>query len=81
MKKMKIRNMIGNLIIAVSIVLGIWLSVWVMLAGGIMQIVDGVQTGVGSDIAWGIIRVIFCEIGSIPMWIGCLIGGLVKFDE
>lgn len=78
---MKIRNLIGNLIIIASIILGIWLTVWVMLAGGIVQIVNGVQTGLGSDIAWGIIKVIFCEIGIIPTWIGCFIGGLLKLDD
>lgn len=77
---MKIRNLIGNLIIIASIILGIWLTIWVMLAGGIMQIVDGVQAGIGSDIAWGIVKIIFCEIGMIPMWIGCFIGGLIKLD-
>lgn len=78
---MKIRNLIGNLIIIASIILGIWLTIWVMLAGGIMQIVDGVQAGIGSDIAWGIVKIIFCEIGMIPMWIGCFIGGLIKLDN
>lgn len=78
---MKIRNLIGNLIIIASIILGIWLTIWVMLAGGIMQIVDGVQAGIGSDIAWGIVKIIFCEIGMIPMWIGCFIGGLIKLDD
>lgn len=77
---MKIRNLIGNLIIIASIILGIWLTIWVMLAGGIMQIVDGVQAGIGSDIAWGIVKIIFCEIGMVPMWIGCFIGGLIKLD-
>lgn len=78
---MKIRNLIGNLIIIASIILGIWLTIWVMLAGGIMQIVDGVQAGIGSDIAWGIVKIIFCEIGMIPMWIGCFIGGLIKLGD
>lgn len=78
---MKIRNLIGNLIIIASIILGIWLTIWVMLAGGIMQIVDGVQAGIGSDVAWGIVKIIFCEIGMIPMWIGCFIGGLIKLDD
>lgn len=77
-KRMKIRNVIGNLIMIASIVLGVWLSVWVLLAGGIMQIVDGVQTGVDSDIAWGIIKVVFSECGMIPTCIGWIIGALIK---
>lgn len=80
MKKMKIRNLIGNLIILASVILGIWLSIWVMFAGGIMQVVDGVQTGVGSDIAWGIVRIVFSEVGAIPMWLGWIIGELIKLD-
>lgn len=75
---MKIKNLIGNLIIIASIVLGLWLTIWVMLAGGIMQVVDGVQNGVGADIAWGIIKALFCEIGMIPTWIGWVIGFMVK---
>lgn len=79
---MKIREIIGALIMIASVILGIWLSVWVMLAGGIIQIVNGVQTGIGSDIAWGIIRILFSEIGSIPMIIGWVIGIVIRdWDE
>lgn len=77
---MKIRNVIGNLIILASIVFGIWLTIWVMLAGGIMQVVNGAQNGIGSDIAWGLIKALFCEVGMIPTWIGWVVGELIKLD-
>lgn len=77
---MKIKNLIGNILIIGGIILGLWLTIWVMLAGGIMQIVDGVQTGVGSDIAWGIIRILFSECGMIPTYILWMAGELIKID-
>lgn len=77
---MKIRNVIGNLVILASVIFGIWLTIWVMLAGGIMQVVNGAQNGIASDIAWGLIKAIFCEVGMIPMWIGWVVGELIKID-
>ena len=65
---MKIRNVIGWLLVAAGIVLMVWLALWVMFVGGIVQIVDGVKAMPtnGWDIAWGIVKIVFSECGVIP---------------
>ncbi len=67
------RKTIGVVLIIASIVFGIWLCLWVMLYGGIMQAVGNSQVN-DSAVVWGIIRAIFFGIGIIPAWIGIVIG-------
>lgn len=65
--------------IVASIVFGIWLCVWVMLYGGIMQAIEnwGINN---SAVVWGIIKAIFFEVGLIPAYIGVIIGLKVLSD-
>lgn len=53
------------LLILAAIVLGFWLIIRVMIHGGIMQAVTnwGIDN---SAVVWGIVRVLFWEIGLIP---------------
>lgn len=74
---MKIRNVLSIIIMIGSIVLGLWLSLGVLLAGGIQQLVVGCQTGDAGMIAWGIVRALFFEMGFIPMWLGIMLGVFV----
>ena len=64
---------IGLILVVASIVLGIWLCLWVMLYGGIMQAIEnwGVDN---SAVVWGIIKAIFFEAGMIPAYFGVLLG-------
>lgn len=56
-----IGKILAILIFFAGIILGLWLGLWVMFIGGIEQIVDGinVEPADGTDIAWGIVRIIF----------------------
>ena len=67
------KNVIGLLLIVIAVALGFWLSIYVMLYGGIMQAVEnwGVNN---SAVVWGIIRAVFFQIGVVPAYILGAIG-------
>lgn len=56
----------GVLLAIAGIVTGIWVDIWLLLVGGIKMIVAGVTTDPvnGSDIAWGIVRVLCTGVGG-----------------
>ena len=55
-----------------GLALAFYLAIYVMLAGGIIQAIDG--WGDTSAVTWGIIKAIFFELGLIPgailVWLG-----------
>lgn len=67
-------KILGVLIIIAGIALGIYLGIYLMLFGGIVQIVNGINPVDAKDIALGVLRVLFCEIGFIPVAIGWSVG-------
>jgi len=74
------KKILSVLIIVVSIILGIYVGIWLMLAGGIMQIVNSINPLDGMGIAIGVIRIIFCEIGAIFPCLGIVIAGFINID-
>ena len=68
------KKIIGILIAIVGIALGIYVGVWLMLAGGITQIVNSINPVNGLGIAFGIVRIVFCEVGGFIVWLGVAIG-------
>lgn len=75
------KKIIGILIAIVGIALGIYVSVWLMLAGGITQIVNSINPVNGLGIAFGIIRIVFCEIGGLIAWLGIAIGSAIGLSD
>lgn len=59
---------LGLLLIAGAVVLGVWLSIYILLYGGIMQAVEnwGVNN---SAVVWGIIKAALYELGIVPAYI------------
>ena len=57
------KKIIGILIAIVGIALGIYVGVWLMIVGGIVQIVNSINPINGLGIALGIARIVFCEVG------------------
>lgn len=59
---------LGLLLIIAGIVLGLFVGIYVMLVGGIVQFVNGVTTDPvnAADIAWGIVRV---ALASFAGWL------------
>ncbi len=66
------------LIIITGILIGLWLGLYVMLYGGICQIIDGINPLNAKDIALGVIRILFCEIGFIPFWLGFIVASTIE---
>jgi hypothetical protein len=74
--KEKICAVLGWLSIVGGTLYGLWLCIYHMFYGGILQIIYGIQNGGEAiAIATGICKIVFCEFGlGIPMILGLLIG-------
>ena len=68
------KKVIGILITILGIALGIYVGVWLMLVGGIVQIINSINPVNGLGIALGIVRIIFCEVGALIAYLGMTIG-------
>lgn len=68
------KKIIGLLIMLIGVITGIWLGLYVMLYGGIMQIIANINPICASGLTMGIIRTIFFEIGVIPAYFGLVVG-------
>ncbi len=81
----KMRKVIGTLIIIASILLGLYLGIYVMLVGGIQQIIGAINPIVESELTWGIIKVLLAStVGWGTAIIGTAFGGAIsgsEFDE
>jgi hypothetical protein len=75
------KKIIGILIAIVGIALGIYVGVWLMLAGGITQIVNSINPVNGLGIAFGIVRIVFCEVGGFIVWLGVAIGSAIGLSD
>ena len=74
--KEKVCEILGYLSIVAGALHGLWLCFYNMFYGGIIQIINGIQSNCEAvAIATGICKIIFCEIGFvIPFLIGIFIG-------
>lgn len=65
---MVISKIIATFIVLAGIAFGVYLCLYVMLYGGIMQAVEnwGIDN---SKVVWGIIRAVLFEVGIIPAYI------------
>lgn len=68
------KKIIGILIAIAGIALGIYVGVWLMFIGGIVQIVNSINPTNVLGIALGIVRIVFCEVGGLIAWLGIAIG-------
>lgn len=75
------KKIIGILIAIAGIVLGIYVGIWLMFAGGIIQIVNSINPINGLGIALGILRIIFCEVGGFIAWLGIAIGSAIGLSD
>lgn len=73
------KTIIGLALILIGICLGLWLSIYIMLYGGIMQAISNWGMD-NSKVVWGIIRAVFFEAGFIPGWLLIALGwaGFIK---
>ncbi len=75
------KKVIGILIAIVGIALGIYVGVWLMFVGGIVQIINSINPINGLGIALGIARIIFCEVGGLIAWLGIAIGSVIGLED
>lgn len=68
------KKIIGILVAIAGIILGIYVGVWLMFVGGIIQIVNSINPANGLGIALGILRIVFCGIGVFVAHLGVVIG-------
>ena len=80
-QKLKIKSWIGFLIIIISLIFSLWLSIGVMLIGGINSAIAGFETGNVSQGVWGIVRAFFFEVGFGPFWIGYMLGYAIMIND
>lgn len=62
---MILKKIIGYILVLVGIILPIYL-----LISGVIQIVNAISPFVANELAFGVLKVIFCEMGGIPLIIG-----------
>lgn len=74
------KKFISILIVVLSILLGIYLGVWVMFIGGIVQIVNSINPLDAWGIAWGVCRIVFCELAAIIPYLGFIITAIINKD-
>lgn len=75
------KKVIGILIAIVGIALGIYVGVWLMFVGGIVQIINSINPINGLGIDLGIARIIFCEVGGLIAWLGIAIGSVIGLED
>ena len=75
------KKIIGILIAIAVIILAIYVGIWLMLVGGIIQIVNSINPINGLGIALGILRIIFCEVGGFIAWLGIAIGSAIGLSD
>jgi hypothetical protein len=70
------KNVIRLLIILLSIVLGLYVGVWLMFVGGIIQIIQSAITPINAlGIALGLLRVVCASfVGWLSFYIGAIVG-------
>lgn len=72
------RKLIQVLIVTASIILGIYVGIYLMFIGGITQIVNSINPLNGIEIAIGICKIVFCEIAGLIPIIGIYIAGILE---
>lgn len=68
-----VSNIIGIIILIGGFLLGLWVGLYLMFYGGIIQIINGINPLNAIAIATGVCKVIFCEIAIIIPIIGTTI--------
>lgn len=71
--KKKIKNFLAMVIFVLGIIASCWLSIGVLLVGGVEQTIAGLQAQNVSMAVWGLLRAMCCELGFLVFWIGLAI--------
>lgn len=72
-------RILGVFIIVLGIAAALYVGVWVMAVGGIIQLIEGAKMNPvnSSMVAWGIVRFFLASLaGGLCWWIGFFIGAI-----
>ena len=72
----KISTTVGWIIMVAGFLLGLWVALYLMFFGGIIQIINGINPLDAIAIATGICKIVFCEVAVVIPILGMLIGGV-----
>lgn len=75
------KKFLSTIIILLGIGLGLYLGIYVLLYGGIMQVINNIDPLNKSQLVWGIIRALLCELGIIPAYLGIVIGSSIYYSS
>ena len=72
-------KIVGVFLIFAGFAFGLWLCLYVMLYGGIMEAITHWGTD-HSAVVWGIMMVVFCPITGLPAYV-LIVCGLALIDD
>lgn len=72
----KFSTAIGWIIMVAGFLLGLWVALYLMFYGGIVQIINGINPLDAIAIATGICKIVFCEVAVVIPILGMLIGSV-----
>lgn len=75
------KKVIGIIIAILGIALGIYVGIWLMFVGGIVQIINSINPVNGVGIAMGIARTVFREVGGFIAWLGIALGSYIGLKD
>ena len=70
--KKSVNSFLGLLMIVIGIILGIYIGVWIMFAGGILDIVEFIKNDWQNMqlLAWGIVKILLAKVvGGLSAYI------------
>lgn len=73
------KRVLGIIIIIASWVLAAYVGIWLMLAGGIIQIINSLDPVSAIDIAIGAIKIIFSGSATLIAYVGTVIGMTIQY--
>ncbi len=71
------KKTLRTLLVIGSILLGLYVGIWLMFIGGIVQVVNGINPLNGMQIALGICKIVFCETACVIPIIGISIASVL----
>lgn len=82
------RKVLGVLIGIVGFAVAVYVGLWLMFVGGIVQVIDAVQDDPvnGADVAWGVVRIVFASAATAftfyaSLGLAILVGGWASDDR
>lgn len=70
-------NIVAFLIVLVSILAGLYIGLYLMFYGGLVQLITSADIGNTEGIVAGFCKVLFCEIPAIIPALGLILGGFI----